>query len=164
MCVITCNNGYTQSGSMCVPWTCPNQSQSCTAGTGACQRTGTIVCTAQGVGACNATAGGPDNSGTWHTAAAANGSWDWDCDGAIEYQYPNGDTTAPPLDSPVIGSGNSCQDAIVQSVCNAGHWWYQYEHSFGLPSCGHPVDDQVCNWASNFCNTVTTQEVTQGCH
>lgn len=144
--------------------TCGMQGQPCTVGVGACARTGTVQCSAQNVASCSATPGAPDNTGTWHQAAATNGSWDWDCDGNIEYEYPSGDTTPPPLDSPIIASGNSCMDAASMPVCNAPHWFYQYEHSFGLPSCGHPVDNTVCSWGSNFCNNVTTQETPQGCH
>lgn len=162
MCVITCNNGYTQSGSMCVPWTCPNQGQSCTAGVGACMNTGTIVCTAQGVGACSATAGAPDNSGTWHQSAAANGSFDWNCDGHIQYQYPTGDTTRPPNDND-SSAITDCTTIGVQSVCPQPHWYYSYWNHWADP-CGHPVDDAICYWNVNSCASSGGNEVTEGCH
>lgn len=144
--------------------TCGQVGQNCTVGVGACARTGTVMCASPGVPTCSATAGAPDNTGTWHQAAAANGSWDWDCDGSIEFQYPSGDTTPPPVDQPSI---TMCTAVGVQSVCEAAHWYYVYEHSFGLPSCGHPVDDMLCAWQSNGttggCIGSGSNEVTEGC-
>jgi hypothetical protein len=140
--------------------TCAQQGQPCTAGLGACARTGTVMCSTGGVASCSATPGAPDTTGTWHQSAATNGSWDWDCDGSVEYQYPSGDTTPPPIDEPAI---HDCGAVAIQAVCTATHWYYVYEHSYGLPSCGHPVEDMICNWSGNYCNSVTTEETPQGC-
>lgn len=143
---------------------CANQGQVCTVGVGACARSGVVACTAQGTGACDAVAGAPDTSGTWHQATATNGSWDWDCDGAIEFQYPSGDTTPPPLET---SSGYvSCDQVAVQSVCVAPHWFYYLNNHWAL-SCGHEVDDNVCTWSTgstgSSCIAVGTTPTTQGC-
>jgi hypothetical protein len=144
--------------------TCANVGGPCTVGVGACARTGTVACSSPGMATCSATAGSPDTSGTWHQAAAVNGSWDWDCDGYVEYQYPSGDTTPPPLDQPAIGT---CASVGDQSVCNAPHWYYAYEHSYGLPSCGHPIDDMLCFWQTSGgtagCIDSGGTSTTQGC-
>jgi hypothetical protein len=139
--------------------TCAQAGQGCTVGKGACARTGMVVCNGT-VATCDAVPGSPDTTGTWHQAAATNGSWDWDCDGSVEYQYPSGDTTPPPIDEPAI---HDCGAVAIQAVCTATHWYYVYEHSYGLPSCGHPVEDMICNWSGNYCNSVTTEETPQGC-
>jgi len=50
----------------------------CTVGVGACTRVGLLRCD----GSCTTVPGIPDSS--FHTTAAANGSWDWNCDGVVE--------------------------------------------------------------------------------
>lgn len=147
---------------MATPWTCPNKGQACTSGSGACARTGTVTCTAQGVAACGAVAGNPDNSGTWHQAPAPNGSWDWDCDGAIEYQYPTGDTTAP------LNPNNttSCDSRSTQAACSAPDWYNVHNTLYPNP-CGHDVATDVCYWGTNpspGCTQETSSTVTEGCH
>jgi hypothetical protein len=57
----------------------------CTVGTGACAGSGQVVCSGTSAATCNATAGSPQTG--WFTAAAPNGSWDYNCDGTVELQY-----------------------------------------------------------------------------
>jgi hypothetical protein len=140
--------------------TCTQLGQDCTVGVGACARTGKVVCTSQGTASCDATPGAADNSGTWHQAAATNGSWDWDCDGHVQYQYPTGDTTAPPRDNDP--SVVSCSAYGIKSACEAPHWFYSYWNHWP-DSCGHPVDDRICYW-NGSCIDSGGNEVTQGCH
>jgi hypothetical protein len=142
--------------------TCGQVGQSCTVGAGACARTGTVMCSAPGIPTCSATAGAPDTSGTWHQSPAANGSWDWDCDGYTEYQYPTGDTTPPPQDNDPKAV-TDCTSIGIQSVCGQPHWFYSYWNHWTV-SCGHPVTDLLCAWVNNVCTGSGSNDVTQGCH
>lgn len=142
--------------------TCANQGGPCTVGVGACAATGTIVCNPTPT--CTAVAGMP-NPG-WHTAAAANGSWDWNCDGVVWYQYPSGDSTAPPANLGV-GDGDYCASVASATVCTADHWFNAHSTIWPNP-CGHLLDDTICNWVSGtkgpYCDDVVTQETTtEGC-
>ncbi|HSY21885.1 MAG TPA: hypothetical protein VK841_07215 [Polyangiaceae bacterium] len=63
----------------------------CTVGVGACQAQGTIVClgpdqSGNYSATCSAVPGTPSTS--FETSPAPNGSWDWNCDGTIEGEYP----------------------------------------------------------------------------
>lgn len=141
--------------------TCAQQGNPCSVGLGACARTGTILCSAGGAASCSATAGAPDTSGTWHQAAATNGSWDWDCDGAVEYQFPSGDSTPPANDD---ASVSLCRPLASQPVCTAPHWFYPSYHPWPVP-CGHPVYDALCVWANNACDDQQPPwtSITEGC-
>lgn len=142
-------------------WKCPDsQGQACTVGAGACARSGNVMCTSTGTGSCSATPGTPD--AMWHQGPAANGSWDWDCDGIVEYQYPSGNGTAPILDSAL----KDCNSFLTEADCNAPHWYYSYWNHW-RDSCGHPVDNEICYWSAGptgaSCIPQTSQEPTQGC-
>jgi hypothetical protein len=133
--------------------TCTMVGQPCTVGQGACQVTGKIVCSPSP--ACDATPGKADDN--WHMAAAANGSWDWNCDGQVEYQYPTGDSAAPPHDT------DPCASYAVGVICNQPHWYYKYFNPWPNP-CGHPVTDHVCYWSSgNTCEDSPEQITNLGC-
>lgn len=136
--------------------TCPGLGNSCYAGTGACAANGTVVCISQGVAGCNATIGPPDNTGAWHTAPAANGSWDWDCDGKIEYQYPTGSTIAPPQVATPCPS-------VPLGQCgppNNQIYW----SSAGTP-CGNMLSEWMCTLAGANCTGgAAIPGPTEGCH
>jgi len=56
----------------------------CTSGVGACASAGRVLCD----GTCDATPGTPEPESMFHTIAAPNGSWDWDCDGTVTGELP----------------------------------------------------------------------------
>ena len=138
--------------------TCPGLGNTCLAGTGACAANGTVVCTAQGVSGCNATIGPADHTGAWHTAPAPNGSWDWDCDGHVEYQYPTGSQTAPPM------TPTPCA-AVPIGMCgppNDQLYW----PTAGTP-CGNMLSEWMCmpNNANGQCmGGAQIPGPTEGCH
>jgi hypothetical protein len=85
-----------------------------------------------GVGAC-ASGASPDRA--FHNAAAANGSWDWDCNGTVERQWaacenlsraqcdPNTNQTgAPPGFCSEIRSPGGCTPQIA--ACGQSGWVY----------------------------------------
>jgi len=136
---------------------CAHAGEPCTSGTGACQATGKIVCTPRGA-ACDAVAIAPDSS--WHSAAAANGSWDWNCDGKLEYQYPSGDTTPPQTPG-----GAQCAPRATQGACEAPIYFYN-DRIYSDPSqtCGAAVLFYPCAWTTQCKWLGGITSVPQGCH
>jgi hypothetical protein len=138
--------------------TCPGLGTSCHVGQGACYRTGKTICTAQGVAGCSVQPGQPDLSGTWHMSAAPNGSWDWDCSGAVDYQYPLGTTEAPAAINPVCESldqfmclmnqiyypsqSTPCGNMLLEWVCTPGGPPPQPACSGGIPA---PYEQEGCH-------------------
>ena len=95
----------------------------CYPGVGACLATGTVVCENPSTATCSATAGSPDE--TFHTTAAPNGSWDWNCNNNVDRQYPLSScesftaATCPPQGwAPPAGESGDCGEMLVQSSCS----------------------------------------------
>jgi hypothetical protein len=96
----------------------------CYPGTGACLVTGTVVCASLSTATCSASPGSPDE--TFHTTAAPNGSWDWNCNNSVDRQYPLAScesftsATCPAQGySPVTGQSGDCGQMLVQQACVA---------------------------------------------
>jgi hypothetical protein len=92
-------------------------------GFGACINVGTTSCSG-GSAVCSATAGKPDES--FHTSAASNGSWDWNCNNNVDRKYPLADcesftaANCPALGwSPKPGESGDCGQGLVQRACAA---------------------------------------------
>jgi hypothetical protein len=86
----------------------------------------------------------------WHFVPAPNGSWDWDCDGAVSHLHSV---------SPYV-----CQDLVDQASCNnapAG------SYLVNPADCGAmaPLQDLACQWAGTLCMPVFQPAVPvhQGC-
>ena len=79
--------GTIQCDGTCSVATPANWGQACNVGTGlgACSNGGTITCDAT----CQPVTSGFGDATVWHSSAAPNGSWDWDCDGMVTKQYPD---------------------------------------------------------------------------
>ncbi len=71
-------------------------------GMGACAHGGTVVCG----GACRPTDPAIGDPTVWHITAAPNGSWDWDCDGAVMTSLH---AAAEPADCSTFADSESCQ-------------------------------------------------------
>lgn len=113
--------------------TCASVGQPCSVGVGACKRSGTIVCSPDP--GCSVTAGVPDNS--WHdTPDPATGSWDYNCDGKVEYQQPF-QSEAPPLSGTAF-----CQGFLNQTDCTYNNYWFP---GTGSP-CGQTITFLPCTW------------------
>lgn len=100
-----CGGTYTEDGTCSRP-TPPHLGLPCDVGSGqgACAKGGTVDC----AGVCqpiDATVGDPT---AWHITPAANGSWDWDCDGVVT---PTLVPTAPPPECSAHTDAQSCNDA-----------------------------------------------------
>jgi hypothetical protein len=135
--------------------TCGMQGQSCTVGQGACKRTGEVLCTTEGTAICTANPGTPDTR--WHESAAPNGSWDWNCNGTIEFKYPSESTIAPPK------MPSDCELRTTFVACLQDNWYY---NSVQLPSCGRLVANRICAWSPSTMtceNNSGTQSATQEC-
>lgn len=121
-------NGVPNEGCQCINGTstpCANQNGVCAGSFSRCN--GGVL------GPCSVM---PDN--TWHKAAAANGSWDWNCDGTVEKQYavngawPNcrytsnpkdlnccGPSCIPPPGAAAVVCGNSPNVCGADSYCGS---------------------------------------------
>jgi hypothetical protein len=142
---------------------CTHVGEACTVGTGACMASGKINCAIPGQATCDATPGTPDSA--WHTSAAPNGSWDWDCDGLIEYQYPNGDTTQP---LNINDNRAECTTKIMnQATCLAPAWFTALLDTSNVK--GATVQHYNCAWDGAACKFGPAgpgyvTEVTEGIH
>jgi hypothetical protein len=95
----------------------------CYPGVGACLATGTVVCANPSSATCSVMAGSPDD--TFHSAAAPNGSWDWNCNNNVDRQYPLSScdsftaATCPQEGwTPVTGQAGDCGQMLVQTSCS----------------------------------------------
>ncbi len=93
-------------------------------GYGACIATGRVVCTSSSAAGCSATSTTPDE--TFHTTAAPNGSWDWNCNNGVDRQYPLAaceSFTAATCPSqgwqPAAGQSGDCGEQLLQQSCSA---------------------------------------------
>lgn len=111
--------------------------KSCNIGTGlgACANGGYTACSA-GAEICVPLVDFLGNTTVWHTSTAPNGSWDWDCDGAITKQYPDTMPTPP-----------TCTGLDVASCASQPS--VEYALSSPIP-CGGTGDtgSSNCIWAS----------------
>ena len=96
----------------------------CYPGVGACGVMGTVVCTDPSTAACAATPGQPDDN--FHTTAAPNGSWDWNCNNGVDRQYPLKSCESapagacPPLGwTPGPGGSSDCGEMLIQRACTS---------------------------------------------
>jgi hypothetical protein len=106
------------------------------AGFGACITTGHVVCTSPSAAGCMATSIAADDS--FHTTAAPNGSWDWNCNNNIDRKYPLAScesftaATCPSLGYQTEpGQSGDCGENLIQQSCTAT--------STGCMSTGSPV-------------------------
>jgi hypothetical protein len=94
----------------------------CYPGQGACGTMGTVVCADAMTATCSAMPGQPDDS--FHTSAAPNGSWDWNCNNGVDRKYPLATCeSAAPGSCPLFGyepAGNSgdCGQMLIQKACS----------------------------------------------
>lgn len=103
----TCGGFYSDDGT-CSIADPANLGASCDVGSGkgACAQGGTVDCS----GACRAGDPALGDPAVWHIFAAANGSWDWDCDGAITKTLQ----PAPvPPDCSSYGDAASCETSAA---------------------------------------------------
>lgn len=119
----------------------------CSAGTGSCARNGTVQCSGVNAANCSAVVGAPD--ATWHYAAAPNGSWDWNCDGVTELQFPH-------LVPPVVG--------IVAAQCLATNCNpVGYAVIAGGSICGATVSPLNCLSVNGVCQGAASSQPTAQC-
>jgi hypothetical protein len=106
------------------------------AGLGACISMGKVACMGTTMAGCSATPGTADD--TFHTVAAPNGSWDWNCNNNVDRKYPLAaceSFTAATCPSqgwqPVTGQSGDCGEQLIQQSCSAT--------ATGCASSGAPV-------------------------
>jgi hypothetical protein len=94
------------------------------AGQGACITMGRVMCTSPSAAGCSAQPGAADES--FHTTAAPNGSWDWNCNNNVDRKYPLASCesfTAATCPSqgyqPVSGQSGDCGENLIQQSCTA---------------------------------------------
>jgi hypothetical protein len=121
-----------------------NLGTSCTAGVGACEATGSFICTVNGLGTeCDATPGTP-------TAELCDGL-DNDCDNSIDEDFPNLDTVCTVGVGACEGSGNYiCTVDGIGTECDA---------TPGTPGVeGPPADPNCIDLIDNDCDGTTDAE------
>jgi hypothetical protein len=163
-----CNPSTVTCGSNGVMPACPTASNptwgggtpiggTCTAGTGACQNSGTVYCGSTTTAACNAVGG---TAQTYHDTAAPNGSWDWNCDGSVELQY--GDV----LPAAICPTSLFCTGANpdTEGNCASSLNFISPCGTLGPPpNCGQTFIQQTCNWTGSTCADGFTNTLTMGC-
>lgn len=99
-----CGGKYNDDGT-CSDATSANGGAPCDVGSGqgACAQAGTVACD----GTCQPVDPTVGNATEWHITPAANGSWDWDCDGVVTM------TLAPTIPPP------ACSAYAEMESCNA---------------------------------------------
>lgn len=102
-----CGGTYDANG-VCSVATPANLGSPCDLGTGqgACAGAGCIACD----GSCEASDPAIGDATAWHITPAANGSWDWDCDGAVTTAWV---PTAAPADCASYADSDGCQGAAA---------------------------------------------------
>ena len=114
----------------------------CYPGIGACGVMGTVICSDPSTAACSATPGQPDES--FHTNAAPNGSWDWNCNHSVDRLYPLAECSS-----------------FSASACPAKGW---EPGPGGSTDCGEKLIQTACAPSGSGCASTGPQEtVTEGC-
>jgi Pro-kumamolisin, activation domain len=131
----------------------------CSVGTGACQATGTL----DSNGVCSVVPGTPQPGP--HTLPAPNGSWDWDCDGRTEQQFPVGVTGSAISCSPASDGGFCSSIGNDERTCtgktdNLGDFYFPC--SGGDIVCGELLLHQQCFFGSS-CKAGPSEVVQLGC-
>jgi len=105
-------------------------------GYGACISVGRVVCASASAAGCSGMSTAADD--TFHTVAAPNGSWDWNCNNNIDRKYPLAAcesftaSTCPGQGwKPEPGLAGDCGESLIQQSCSAT--------STGCASTGQPV-------------------------
>ena len=103
---------------------------------GACLAMGHVVCTSPSAAGCSAVSGSPDDS--FHTTAAPNGAWDWNCNNNVDRRYPLAACESFPAATcpsqgwqPEPGQSGDCGQSLIQQSCTAT--------ATGCASTGQPV-------------------------
>lgn len=132
--------------------------QSCHLGLGACYRTGTVACFVGGGANCNAAI--ISAQGWKYNVDPLTNSWDWDCNGVVDYRDP--------LDKIVASCDFGFQDACSAVFSNAAECIG--EKVIGcLGGCGQPILKVNCDWVTtpgggHACKHVTNpSSSTQAC-
>ncbi|HXJ20558.1 MAG TPA: putative metal-binding motif-containing protein [Polyangia bacterium] len=106
------------------------------AGFGACIGMGRVTCLSPSAAGCSAMQDSADD--TFHTTAAPNGSWDWNCNNNVDRKYPLAScesfTAATCPDQgyqPEPGQSGDCGESLIQQSCTAT--------ATGCASTGQPV-------------------------
>jgi hypothetical protein len=106
------------------------------AGFGACITMGHVICQSTSAAGCSAMQASVDD--TFHTSAAPNGSWDWNCNNNVDRKYPLAScesftaATCPSLGyQPEPGQSGDCGESLIQQSCSAT--------AAGCASTGQPV-------------------------
>jgi hypothetical protein len=96
----------------------------CYPGFGACMTTGKVICANATAAACSVSPGTPDES--FHTVAAPNGSWDWNCNNGVDRRYPLAAcesftaATCPASGwGPAPGQSDDCGQTFLEKSCSA---------------------------------------------
>jgi hypothetical protein len=114
----------------------------CYPGVGGCLTMGTVVCTDPSTAGCSVTPSDPDDS--FHTDAAPNGSWDWNCNNNVDRKYK------------VAGC-----DSFTASTCPSA----AYAEAPGTSGdCGEDLTEESCTATSSGCvSTGSTGVVKEAC-
>lgn len=111
------DNGFTDQGT-------PVGSICYSSGYGACIGMGRVTCTSPTTAGCSATSTSADEN--FHTVAAPNGSWDWNCNNNVDRKYPLAAcesftaATCPQYGwAPLPGQSGDCSQMLTQSACSA---------------------------------------------
>jgi len=91
-------------------------------GMGACITEGKLVCMDGATAVCPVQPGTPDED--FHTSAAPNGSWDWNCNNNVDRKYPLkscdsfGSSDCPAQGwSTMPGASGDCGEQLIQQAC-----------------------------------------------
>jgi hypothetical protein len=94
------------------------------AGQGACITMGRVTCVSPSAAGCSAMPAAPDD--TFHTTAAPNGSWDWNCNNNVDRKYPlaaceSFSAANCPAQGwqPPAGQAGDCGAMLIQQSCTA---------------------------------------------
>jgi hypothetical protein len=152
----------------CMPGACTPPTPAGLPAVGACA--GALTCGAAGP-VCSARF-----DADFQTMAAPNGSWDWNCDGAVTVQTPqpaNWTLSVPPTDAAAFcRSFTAANDSTgccngPATACGGHHWFSTVDPNVSPAACGETVTDVQCYWGmfgNNFgCHLGGTTQVTQAC-
>jgi hypothetical protein len=151
----TCANPNTDDDCNGVTDDVPSVACDVATGMGACKGNGHTGCngTTQTCTPSTAAIGDPTST-AWHTNAAPNGSFDWNCDGVVTKQYPD---TAPPAPN--------CNGLDIAS-CGAVPVLYYALNPFACGDYGD-IGSEYCYWlaVAGACENKTGQSTgfQQGC-